>query len=106
MNVQSAAYLWALIALMGLINYLLRMLPATVISKVKFGRYMKRVLFLIPYTALTALVFPGIFFSVGDHVLVATAGTLVAILTALLRMSLSLTVVISVLSVIAMLMCL
>lgn len=103
MNIQSDWYLWALIVVMALINYMLRVLPATVISKVSFGRYMKRVLHLIPYTALTALVFPGIFFSVGEHVYIAAFGAIIAVITAILKFSLSMTVLISVIAVIAML---
>ncbi len=104
MTNNSMLYLWMILLVMGVINYLLRVLPATVFSKVKFGRYMRRVLNLIPYTALTALVFPGIFFSVGDHTYIAIAGTLVAIITAILRLPLSVSVIITVLAVIAMLM--
>ncbi len=103
MTNSSELYLWMLLLIMGVINYLLRVLPATVFSKVKFGRYMRRVLNLIPYTALTALVFPGIFFSVGDHTYIAMAGTVVAIITAILRLPLSLSVIITVLAVIGML---
>lgn len=103
MTNNSELYLWLLILIMGVINYLLRVLPATVFSKVKFGRYMRRVLNLIPYTALTALVFPGIFFSVGDHTYIAMAGTVVAIITAILRLPLSVSVIITVLAVIGML---
>ncbi len=104
MTNNSMLYLWMILLVMGVINYLLRVLPATVFSKVKFGRYMRRVLNLIPYTALTALVFPGIFFSVGEHTYIAIAGTLVAIITAILRLPLSVSVIITVLAVIAMLM--
>lgn len=103
MTNNSELYLWMIIIVMGVINYLLRMLPATVFSKVKFGRYMRRVLNLIPYTALTALVFPGIFFSVGEHTYIAMVGTVVAIITAILRFPLSVSVIVSVLAVLGML---
>lgn len=105
MTDSSELYLWMLLLVMAVINYLLRVLPATVFSKVKFGRYMRRVLNLIPYTALTALVFPGIFFSVGDHTYIAMAGTLVAVITAILRFPLSVSVIITVMAVIGMLVC-
>lgn len=96
-------YFYLVPLVMAAVSYPLRFLPATVISKVRFGRYMRRVLYLIPYTALTALVFPGIFYSVGDHYYVATAGTVCALVTSILRLPLSVTVVLSVATVFVML---
>ncbi len=92
-------FLFLVVIVMAAVTYPLRLLPATVISRALFGRYMQRVLYLMPYTALTALVFPGIFYSVGDHVYIAGAGTLAAILCAVLKLSLSATVILCVLCV-------
>ncbi len=92
-------YLYAMVAVMALVTYPLRMLPATVFSKARFGRYMRRVLYIMPYTALTALVFPGVFSSVGVHTGAAVAGTGAALVLSLLRMPLSLTVAASVVAV-------
>ena len=89
-------YLYAIVAVMALVTYPLRMLPATVFSKERFGRYMHRVLYIMPYTALTALVFPGVFSSVGEHTGAAAVGTGAALLLSLLKMPLSLTVAVSV----------
>lgn len=103
MDAHSSFYLWTVIVVMAMVNYPLRVLPATVISKVRFGRFMKRVLYLIPYTALTALVFPGIFFSLGDHYLIALSGTVAAILSSAFKLPLSVTVVLAVLTVLLLL---
>lgn len=100
---DSELYFYLVPLVMALVSYPLRFLPATVISKVRFGRYMRRVLYLIPYTALTALVFPGIFYSVGEHYYAAAAGTLCALVTSYFRLPLSVTVVVSVALVFALL---
>jgi branched-subunit amino acid transport protein len=96
---DQEAYLYCIVAVMALVTYPLRMLPATVFSRARFGRYMQRVLYLMPYTALTALVFPGVFSSVGDHTWAASAGAAAALVSALLRQPLSMTVAVSVVAV-------
>ena len=50
-----------LVLLMALVTYLPRMLPAFIIGKIKLGRKTEKFLKLIPYTAMSALIFPGIF---------------------------------------------
>lgn len=63
---------------MFLVTYIPRMLPALFMDKMKvsgrFGLFMQ----LIPYTAMSALVFPGIF-QIDDHIIVGVVGGLVAI---------------------------
>lgn len=44
---------------MALVTFLPRALPAVLIEKMKFGPRLEKFLRLIPYTAMTALVFPG-----------------------------------------------
>ncbi len=78
------------------VSYLPRVVPALFISRIKFSPYFKRFLDLIPYTAMTALVFPGIFYSVPGHMDVTYWGTAAAIVAAVLRLPLAVTVVISV----------
>lgn len=51
----------ALVLLMALVTYVPRMLPAFIIGKIKLGRKTEKFLKLIPYTAMVALIFPGIF---------------------------------------------
>ena len=45
---------------MALVTYLPRALPAAVIDKLHFSQKTEKFLKLIPYTAMTALIFPGI----------------------------------------------
>lgn len=45
---------------MTLVTYIPRMLPAVLLDKLHFGPKMERFLQLIPYTAMAALVFPGV----------------------------------------------
>ena len=65
---------------MCVVSFLPRVIPALFISKVKFSPFLKRFLDLIPYTAMTALVFPGIFYSVPGHMDVTYFGAGAAIL--------------------------
>lgn len=44
---------------MALVTFLPRAIPAVLIEKMKFGPRMEKFLRLIPYTAMTALIFPG-----------------------------------------------
>jgi len=45
---------------MMLVTYLPRAIPAALIGKLRFSEKTEQLLSLIPYTAMTALVFPGI----------------------------------------------
>ena len=46
---------------MTLVTYLPRVLPAFLMGRIKLSARVERFLQLIPYTAMTALVFPGVF---------------------------------------------
>ncbi|MCM1024323.1 MAG: AzlD domain-containing protein [Prevotella sp.] len=46
---------------MAAVTYIPRAVPAVLIDKMKFGPKIEKFLKLIPYTAMAALVFPGIF---------------------------------------------
>lgn len=81
---------------MWAVSYLPRLVPALFISKLKLSAYFKRFLDLIPYTAMTALVFPGIFYSVPGNMEVTYFGAAAAVLSAILRLPLAVTVVIAV----------
>jgi len=45
---------------MALVTFIPRALPAALIERMRFGPRMEKFLRLIPYTAMTALVFPGL----------------------------------------------
>ncbi len=46
---------------MMLVTYIPRALPAALVGRMRFGRRTEKFLKLIPYTAMAALIFPGIF---------------------------------------------
>lgn len=46
---------------MAVVTYIPRALPAVLIDKMKFGSKIEKFLQLIPYTAMAALIFPGVF---------------------------------------------
>ena len=46
---------------MTAVTYIPRALPAVIIDKLRFGAKVEKFLKLIPYTAMSALVFPGVF---------------------------------------------
>lgn len=50
-----------LILAMALVTYVPRALPAVLVNKINFGEKTQKFLNLIPYTAMSALIFPGIF---------------------------------------------
>lgn len=101
---NEAAFFYALILSVSLVNYVLRMVPAVFISKIRFGAYLQCLLDLIPYTAMTALVFPGIFYCVEGHMAAAFVGTVTAVLCAVLKAPLSVTVIAAVIAVLLLVM--
>lgn len=70
---------------MTLVTYLPRMLPSVIIDKMHFGAHTEKFLRLIPYTAISALVFPGVFFVDGANPYIGIAGALTAGVFAWLR---------------------
>ena len=60
------------------VTYLIRMLPLVFCRKEITNKYVKSFLYYIPYTVLTAMTFPAIFYSTGS-VASAIAGTVVAV---------------------------
>lgn len=51
----------ALILGMAVVTYLPRAIPAVLVDKMEFGAKTEKFLKLIPYTAMSALIFPGVF---------------------------------------------
>ena len=51
---------WIIFGMMA-VTCIPRLLPAVLLDKMHFGARFERFLQLIPYTAMTALVFPGVF---------------------------------------------
>lgn len=74
---------YLLIIGMAVVTYLPRVLPAFLVDKLRLGARFQRFLTLLPYTAMSALVFPGVL-SVDDaHPLFGIIGALVSVLLAL-----------------------
>lgn len=69
---------------MALVTYIPRAIPAVLVGKVKFGAKTEKFLKLIPYTAMSALVFPGVF-TVDENPLIGIAGGAAAIVLALFK---------------------
>ena len=62
---------------MALVTYIPRALPAVLIEKMKFSKRVEKFLQLIPYTAMSALGFPG-GFTVGTNPIIGIVGGLTA----------------------------
>lgn len=67
---------------MTAVTYIPRALPAVILEKLKFSAKIEKFLKLIPYTAMSALIFPGIFTVDSAHPEIGIIGGLVAILLA------------------------
>ncbi|MGN0665085.1 MAG: AzlD domain-containing protein [Huintestinicola sp.] len=75
------------IAVMALVTYLVRVIPfAAVRGQIK-SRFIKSFLYYIPYTVLSAMTFPAIFYSTGNTISSA-AGTVTAVIMAYFRLPL------------------
>ena len=95
---DSSIYVYVIIIAFA-VTYPFRSVPALFVSKLNLSPYFQRLLDIIPYTAITALVFPGIFFCIQYQQYTCYFGTLVAIFASLLKLSLSLIVLLTVLAV-------
>ena len=69
------------IAVMAGVTYLIRMIPFTVFRKQIKSRFIKSVLYYLPYAVLAAMTVPAIFYSTGN-IKSAVVGTLVAVVIA------------------------
>lgn len=69
------------IAVMAGVTYLIRMLPLTLFRRKIKSRFLRSFLKYIPYTVLSAMTFPAIFYSTGNTV-TAAVGTIAALITA------------------------
>lgn len=67
-----------LFAAMTAVTYLPRALPALLMGKLKFGPRVEKFLQLIPYTAMAALIFPGVFTADEGHPVIGAVGGAVA----------------------------
>ena len=68
------AHIVILILGMTLVTYLPRALPLAFYDKLKLPAKAKKFLSLIPYTAMSALIFPGIFSSDENNIIIGIVG--------------------------------
>ena len=84
---SKLAQMFILLFAMAGITYLIRMLPLVFFRKKITSRYLKSLLFYIPYAVLSSMTFPFILYSTGDFYS-ALIGTLVALIAAAFKLSL------------------
>ncbi len=70
---------------MALVTYIPRALPSLFVGKIKYGPKMEKFLKLLPYTAMAALIFPGIFSVDAANPIIGIVGGCVAIGLAFLK---------------------
>ena len=75
------------ILVMAGVTYLIRMLPFTLFRKKIKSKFLKSVLYYIPFAVLSAMTFPAIFYSTGNTV-TAAIGTAVAVILAYFKLPL------------------
>jgi branched-subunit amino acid transport protein len=71
-------YIWLLILGMLAVTYIPRALPAVLADKFRFGGRTEKFLKLIPYTAMAAMIFPGVFTVDAADPLIGIVGALTA----------------------------
>lgn len=69
------------IAVMAGVTYLVRMIPFTLFRKQIKSRFIRCLLYYLPYTVLSAMTIPAIFYSTGN-LTTAIVGTVVAVIVA------------------------
>ena len=72
-------YIYILVT--GLVSYLIRVLPLTLIRKQIQSRFVRSFLYYVPYACLAAMTFPAILFAT-DSVISAAVGFVVALIAA------------------------
>ncbi|MGN1121625.1 MAG: AzlD domain-containing protein [Eubacteriales bacterium] len=63
---------------MALVTYIPRAIPAVLVDKLHFGAKTEKFLKLIPYTAMAALIFPGVFTVDAERLWIGIVGAAVA----------------------------
>ena len=89
---MSNLHLTLLILAMALVTFLPRAIPALLVGRLRFGARTEKFLRLIPYTAMAALIFPGILTVDAGRPWIGLAGGAVAALLAYFKCPLMLCV--------------
>ena len=93
-------YALIIVAVMAVVTYAIRVLPFLFFRKQIKSRFLKSVLYYVPYTVLIAMIFPSVL-SVTGNFITSLAGTVVAIIASLGKKSLM--IVVALLAVLAVL---
>jgi branched-subunit amino acid transport protein len=72
--------IYLIIVAMMLVTYIPRAIPAILIDKMRWGKKAEKFLSLTPYTAMAALIVPGVLSVDANHLSVGIAGALIALL--------------------------
>lgn len=75
------------VAVMALVTYLIRMVPFTLFRKKIRSRFVRSLLYYLPYAVLSAMTIPAIFYATGDFT-TALVGTVAALVLAYLKLPL------------------
>lgn len=75
------------ILVMALVTYLIRMVPFTLFRKKIQSRFIRSLLYYLPYAVLSAMTIPAIFYATGDFT-TALVGTVIALVLAYLKLPL------------------
>lgn len=78
---------------MGIVTYIPRMLPAILVEKIKFNKKMEKFLSLIPYTAMAALIFPGVLSVDDGNIAIGLVGAFVAVILSWMKMPIMVVVI-------------
>ena len=93
--------MFLLVLTMAGVTFVIRAIPLTFFRKKIENRFVRSVLYYIPYAVLSAMTFPYIFYSTGN-VYTALVGTVVALIASLTKRSLIVVAVLSCLAVLIM----
>ena len=77
---------WYIVVMAG-VTYLIRMLPFTLFRRQIRSRFLRSLLYYLPYAVLSAMTIPAIFYSTGSMT-TALVGTVVALVLAYCRLPL------------------
>ena len=91
-------YMLCMTLVMAVVTYLIRMIPFAFFRKKIKSRFIKSLLYYVPYAVLSAMTFPAIFYSTGN-IYTALIGTAVALIASISKRSLVVVAILSVLSV-------
>ena len=95
---NNTVYMLILVGVMALVTYLIRMIPFVFFKKKIKSRFIKSLLYYVPYAVLSSMTFPSIFYAT-NNVYTAMVGTAVALVASISKRSLVVVAICSVLAV-------